>query len=515
MSAEALKEIISLGLAERKFAGTEAAVPHFMRAAELFPLSALPFFMLGNATSELGNLDSAVAYYERACALSPADHVIHYNLGLNHYWRGDVTRALVALEAARRLDPSYVPAQITYLMALHNDERSSPELVAREIAIWGKGVASRFPPMPCTAGLNSGRRRIGFVSGDFRVHSVAHFFLPLLQSRDRDRFEYLLYSTSHHQDEVTDAMKAGCDGWRECWQLSTSEMRSMIRADRIDILVDLSGLTEYNRLDVFSTRAAPVQITYVGCPSSTGIGSMDFRITDSITDPAPIAESFHSERLLRLPRTQWCFRPFGRVSHSNSSGCGARSITFASLNNLIKISDTILGCWAQILREVPNSILRLTRVRSPGRAQELLRFLERQGVARDRVDCVAYLPTAPHGSQCLGVDIALDPFPYNGVTTTCEALSCGVPVVSLCGEGGVSRSGKSLLEALDLPELVASTPDEYVRIAVDLASEPGRLESMRNGLADRFERSILRDEAAFARSFEALLDAAVARAGST
>jgi len=236
---------------------------------------------------------------------------------------------------------------------------------------------------------------------------------------------------------------------------------------------------------------------------------MDYRITDSLTDPQPVADVWHSERLLRLPDSQWCFRPFGTLAAPGPLPAReAGFVTFGSFNNIAKASDTVLHCWAQILVNLPTSHLRLTRIRSPQRAADIVALFVRSGVAAERIECVPYRGDVPYGLQFAGVDIALDPYPYNGVTTTCESLYFGLPVISLHGRNGVSRSGLSILGSLGLPELAASSPKEYVEIAVALARDLTRLESLRTSLRTRFEHSSLRDEKRFATNFEELLRSA-------
>ena len=233
---------------------------------------------------------------------------------------------------------------------------------------------------------------------------------------------------------------------------------------------------------------------------------MDFRITDAATDPHPLTEPWHAERLLRLPDAQWCFRPFVAPTAPGLLPARERGhVTFGSFNNLAKASDTLLRCWARILNRVPSSRLRLTRVRSPRRATEIIAFLEQAGVAAARIECMPFRSEIPYGLQFAGVDIALDHYPYNGVTTTCESLYVSVPVVSLHGRHCAARSGLGILRAMGLSELVASDPDQYVEIAVSLAADLARLEKLRAGLPGRFERSPLRDEKRFAASFEDLL----------
>jgi predicted O-linked N-acetylglucosamine transferase (SPINDLY family) len=469
--------------------------------------------MLGNVASELGDLDAAVLHYERAHSLQPNDHVILYNLGLNNLWRGYIDAAIEDLRAACRLSPGYLAAQSSYIMALHNSDRVNPEEIASAIREWGARFSLEHPASPRSSSRaevdHPERLRVGFISGDFRTHSVAHFFEPILSSRDRGAFSYVLYSNSHLRDAVTERLRAYADDWRDIWQLTDDAVIKQIRADNIDVLVDLSGHTVYNRLAVFARRAAPVQISYLGYPDSTGLTTMDYRITDVATDPPATADAWHCEHLLRLPDSQWCFRPFGTQEAPDSLPARAAGfVTFGSFNNLTKASDTLLRCWVRILVKLPTSRLRLTRVRSPQRAAEIVSLFEQSGVSAERIECVPYENNPPYGSQFTGVDIALDNYPYNGVTTTCESLYVGVPVISLHGRNGVSRSGLSLLGSLRLGELVASTPEQYVGIAVALAGDLSRLEQLRASLHTRFEQSPLRDEKRFAAEFEKLLGVA-------
>jgi protein O-GlcNAc transferase len=502
-------QLISEGLLRRNQSGAAAALPLFERAAELAPDSYLPFLMLGNASSEINELDRAVIYFERARDLEPDNAVIRYNLGLNHLWRGYIQSAIEELRAACRLSPSHDQAQCSLIMALLNSDLISPAEITNAIRGWAGRLALQHPAI-----ARSGPRErafpyklhVGFVSGDLRTHSVAHFFEPILSARSRDTFEYYLYSNSPHRDAVTERLRAYADAWREVYTLNDDALIEQIRADRIDILVDLSGHTEFNRLSVFARRAASVQVTYLGFPNSTGLATMDYRITDYATDEYPVADGWHSETLLRLPDSQWCFRPFGDPPAAGP--LPAREVgyvTFGSFNNLTKASDTLLRCWTQILVNLPTSRLRLTRVRSPQRAREIVDLFEKSGVGADRIECVPYEIEVPYGAQFAGVDIALDHYPYNGVTTTCESLYVGVPVISLHGRNSVSRSGLSLLNTLGLGELVASTPDQYVEITIALAKDLARLEVLRAGLRSRIEKSALRDEKRFAANFERLL----------
>ena len=272
--------------------------------------------MLGNVASELGDLDTAVGHYAHARDLHPIDHVIRYNLGLNQLWRGYIDAAIEELRVACELNPAHLQAQSSLIMALHNSDRISPEEIDVVVRDWGARFALQHPGSAISGARHGADRlkrlRVGFVSGDFRTHSVAHFFEPILDARDRRSFEYVLYSNFQVKDAVTERLRIAADEWRDVWRLTDDELIELVRTDQIDVLVDLSGHTASNRLAVFARRAAPVQITYLGYPASTGVKTMDFRITDAQTDPPVPADDWHCERLLRMPDTQWCFGPSAR-----------------------------------------------------------------------------------------------------------------------------------------------------------------------------------------------------------
>jgi protein O-GlcNAc transferase len=396
---------------------------------------------------------------------------------------------------------------------LLNSDRHGADDIAAAARDWGTRFAAEHPE---AGKLHRSRDvspprplRVGFVSGDFRTHSVARFFEPIASAHDRDAFHYFFYHNFPDHDEVTARLRAYAHQWRDVWPLADEALLERIRSDRIDILLDLAGHTAFNRLGVFARRAAPVQITYLGFPGSTGLPSMDYRITDASTDPVPPADTRHSEKLLQLQRPQWCYRPFAAPRAAGAPPARSSGfVTFGSFNSLSKISATTIECWGKILGALPQSRLRLTRIRSPQRAADIVSILEQSGIEPARIDCLPYTIEVPVESPFAGVDIALDTYPYNGVTTTCESLFSGVPVISLHGAQGASRSGLSILRALGLGDLVASTSAQYAQIAIGLARDLPRLEQLRRSLQAIFERSALRDENSFAPAFEAQLRAA-------
>jgi predicted O-linked N-acetylglucosamine transferase (SPINDLY family) len=298
-------------------------------------------------------------------------------------------------------------------------------------------------------------------------------------------------------------LKRHVDHWVPCQHLDDEALAARIHADGIDILIDLVGHTRGNRLLVFARKPAPVQVSYLGYPATTGLTAMDWRLVTAATDPAG-AEQWHSERLYRLPRSLWCYRP-PEVAGELKSETPARAagpITFGSMNNIAKVSDAAIQAWSEILQRVPNARLVMTGLAEEIRRQTLARF-GREGVGEERLQLHGRLEAGAFHRMLGGIDLALDTFPYAGTTTTCEALWQGVPVLTLRGETSVSRSGYALLKMLGLEELVAHNEAEYVRKAIELANDPDRLDALRAGMRSRMETSPLRDEAGFTKELEA------------
>jgi predicted O-linked N-acetylglucosamine transferase (SPINDLY family) len=368
---------------------------------------------------------------------------------------------------------------------------------------FGRSVAVPQKVPGVARAARAGRRlRIGYVSGDFRLHSVAFFFAPVLENHDRVHYEITCYQCSPRSDAVTSNLRSHSDRWREAWRLNDDALETAIREDAIDILVDLSGHTAENRLPVFARRAAPVQATWLGYPGTTGVAAIDFRITDAVADPPGQSDAAHTERLYRLPRPMWSFRPDPRMPEVGPSPARTRPPTFGSFNYLPKLNDRVLELWARVLREVPASRLVVTRVPGPDSARRLSSTFAGLGVDPGRLELHGLVGRDRLANILAEVDIALDPFPYAGTTTTCEVLWMGLPVVSLAGENTPARSGASLLSAVGLSDFVADSPDAYVTTARSLALDPDALERIRGTLRARFAASPLRDEAGLARELE-------------
>ncbi len=370
-------------------------------------------------------------------------------------------------------------------------------------------VPKRDPP---ETDLDPERRlNVGFVSGDTYGHSVAYFLEPLLGAMDKSHFRTHVYAVAGRRDRVTLRLEQLADMWRDMPRPVDEVLRRQIVEDRIDVLVDLSGLTSGNRMPIFATRAAPVQATYLGYCNTTGLSVMDWRIVDSLTDPparnegesATAADGYCTERLWRLDPCFLCYRPLDDAPDVRARPTSG-PVVFGSFNSLSKVSDEVLALWARVLEAVPGSTLicKNMALRDEGIRAATHARAKAQGI--DPARLVLHPPATgpkPHLDMYGGVDIALDTFPYAGTTTTCEALHMGVAVVTLAGDRHCSRVGLSLLHAVGLSELVAGDKDDYVRIACRLAGDRAGLAGLRASMRERLASSVLRDEGGFGRRF--------------
>jgi protein O-GlcNAc transferase len=374
-----------------------------------------------------------------------------------------------------------------------------------EHQLWARrhtGAPAEAPPV---ADRNPERRlRIGYVSGDFRDHPVAAFIEPILSAHDRQAVEVFCYVDVPAPDKFTERLRRHVDAWRSLAGLSDAVAAQLVRADRIDILVDLTGHTTRPRLRVFALRPAPVQATYLGYPGTTGLPAIDYRITDAVADP-PGEPEVHTERLLRLPGCFCCYAPPASAPAVNPSpALAAGQVTFGSLHNLAKLNDAVLDLWCEVLRAVPSAHLLIARDTLTGQTKEMFaRKFRDRGIAPERLELRrVWGSPGNHLRHYADIDISLDAFPWSGHTTACESLWMGAPVVTLYGNRHAGRMAASILTAVGLTDLVARTPAEYVERAVRLATEPKTLAALRARLRDQMRRSPLCDGPAFTRTLE-------------
>lgn len=469
------------------------------------PLEPQAWQTLGHVAHRRGDYASAFEAFRRSLALDPDNAVFHNNLGALHNEVGDAAEARRCFLRAVELDPDLPGVRANLIFTGLMLAGESPADILAEHLAWARVHAEHLHP----TGLVHANHpdpdrplRIGYVSGDFRGHALTLFVEPILRHHDRDRYRVHCYHSGAVEDEVTARLRGLVAVFRDIRALPDNAAAAQIRADGIDILVDLSGHLRDNRLLVFARKAAPVQVTYLAYPASTGLSAVDYRLTDVLCDP-PGHERYYREQLIRLPDCTWCYQaPVEMPPVAPPPWRSRGAITFGSTNNCVKISAPTLDLWARVLAHAPGSRMLVATVPEAGRPR-LLRALAERGVAPERIEFAGRLPRARFWDLYAQIDILLDTFPCNGGTTTCEALWQGVPVVSLCGEAFQSRAGLSVLSAVGLAEWVARTPQEYVEIALKAAADPERLGALRGQLRTRMASSPLCDAPAFVRGLEA------------
>jgi predicted O-linked N-acetylglucosamine transferase (SPINDLY family) len=486
------------------------AVAEYRAAVAADPRHADAWCNLGFALTMLGEGDAAVDCLGRAAALQPASPGVRANLALALVMQGRGAEAEPWLATPYAPEAGAAWAHSTRLFCLLYLPAFGPDFIAaahRQFATDYEAPLARLRQPHANDRDPERRLRIGYVSPNLVEHSVACFLEPVIAHHDRARVEVFCYSDAPHADAVSGRLAAASDHWLACAGWPDARLAERIRADGIDVLVDLAGHTQDNRLTLFARRPAPVQVTWLGYAGTTGLAGMDYRLVTADTDP-PGAEAWHSERLLRLPRTLWCFRPRFPAPGAPPPRPSSAPVTFGSANNVAKLSAECLALWARVLGAVPGARLVLTGVAEGSVRDRLRQPFVAAGIDPARITLHGRLPAAEFQAVCAGIDIGLDAFPYAGTTTTCELLWLGVPVVTLAGPTSVARSGAALLRLVGLDDCVADTPDGFVATAVALAADPARVAALRASLPARVAASPLRDEQAMARDLEAAFRAA-------
>ncbi|MGA2230256.1 MAG: tetratricopeptide repeat protein [Tepidisphaeraceae bacterium] len=480
-----------------------AAISAYRQAIAFAPNYAQTHVNLADALARLGDLDQAVTHYHNALNLQPNLTEAHHQLANALYLRGETDAALQAYRRASNLQPADASLAGDRLMVMQFHPHREAEILGRELRIWdeqyarplkGQFVRARAPG---TAPRQNGRLKIGYVSADFREHVVGWNLQPILSNHDRTRFEIACYSSVVRPDAMTDRLKGHADIWRDILDLTDQQAADLIASDGIDILIDLSLHSAGNRLLIFARKPAPVQACYLGYAGTTGMSAMDFRLSDPVLDPPDIAANY-AEKTVRLPHCYWCYSPGGPApdpvpAPSQTNGY----VTFGCLANFAK-SAAAIDLWAQILAAVPDSKLLLNC--PPGTArQRVLQRVAARNIAPARLEFVGNQSFDQYMRTYQRIDIALDPFPYGGAITTCDALWMGVSVITLRGRAPISRAAASILTNIGLPELSAATEEEYVL----LAKATDRILPFREGLRDRLAKSPLMQYAQFTRDLEA------------
>ncbi len=516
------------------------AALHLARAAKVRPRDGELQFLLGDSLTKLRRFEEAKTAFEASILHAPHEPLASGGLSRCLLELGDAEGSVEVCRESVRASPAHPDAHrvlttalVTLLRqragvqaAVGGLQHSGDDPLLLEASVYAMNVAdgvggseslvmhrrlaaAACPPVSRAPSSFARDRdparslRVGFLSCDFKHHSCAYFLEGPLAAFDRSRITPILYSTTRGQDEVTQRFRDICE-FRDFVGVSAPDMAAAIDHDKIDILLDLCGWTARSHMKFLAQRVAPIQIAYLGYPNTTALPAMDFRIVDAITDP-PGSESHSSERLIRLDRCFICFRPdpaWPVVAPPPFERDGV--ITFGSFNHIKKVGERAIELWGDILSRVPRSRLLLKSLDMPDAvAAEIRQRMAAAGIDASRIDVVAYQPDRhQHIAVYERVDIAVDSFPYNGTTTTCEALWMGVPVVTLAGDQHRSRVGASLLTCIGLPELVASDEAAYVDIATALASDLSRVRSYRESIRSRMAASPLLDAASMASALE-------------
>lgn len=475
----------------------------FQAALLVNPRHGLTHFNLGVLTN---SLDEAFEHFRKAAELNPTHVEAYCGIGAALLSFGQVEEAISTLQQALQLKPTDHAVRSSLLFALNYAQACDGAAVFSEHVRWGQSHSLNTSFRHANSVQPERRLRVGYVSPDLYTHSVAYFLEPLLANHNRDEIETFCYSDASKPDETTKRLEGLADNWRATRGVSDRDLAEQIHADRIDILVDLAGHTNNNRLLVFSVKPAPIQVSYLGYPNTTGLPTVDYRLTDARADPPGRTERFHTEQLYRLTKGFLSYLPPANApAVAASPVTTAGHITYGSFNNLPKVTPAVVALWARLLHATPNARLVLkSHSFSSRRARErYLRLFAEHDITAERIGLWERDPTlAAHLDSYSKIDIALDPFPYNGTTTTCEALYMGVPVVTLAGELHAGLVGASLLHQIGAEELVAQTPNDYVQVALRLAQNHDELKMRRNTLRDQMAASPLCDGKGFAATIE-------------
>ncbi len=502
----------NLGNALKNLGRFDEAVASYRRALEIKPDHAETHSYLGIALKRLGRLDEALASYRRALEIKPDYAEAHINLGNALQDLGHLDDAVASFRRALEIKPDYTEAYNSLLFASNYLPDQPAEMLLTASQNYGELVARKARPYGDWHNVpDAGRSlRVGWVSGDLSNHPVGYFVESLLATLATDaagRIELFAYPSHFKTDALTERIKACCHGWHSAVGLSDERLAGRIREDGIDILIDLSGHTAHNRLPLFAWRPAPVQVTWLGYFATTGVAEIDYLIADPWT--LPEREEIHfTEKIWRLPETRLCFTPPNvDVPVSPPPALTNGHITFGCFNNLTKMNDAVVTLWARVLQSVTGSRLFL-KAKQLGEASVRQSVLDRfaaHGIEGERLILEGASPRAEYLAAYSRVDVALDPFPFTGGTTSAESLWMGVPVLTLAGDRFVSRQGVGLMMNACLPEWIAADADDYVARAVSHAGDLQRLSMLRDGLRQQVLASPIFDAKRFAQYFETAL----------
>ena len=532
----------NLGVVLKEQGRLEEAAVNYLNALTIKPDYAEAHSNLGNVYKELKRFEEAAASYEKALTIQP-DYFEAYNnlgivlleqerleesavnyrnaltikpdfvealgdLGVVLTKQGRMEEAVISYQKALNIKPDNAKIHSNLLLSLNYFSNVPKKYIYDESIRWDHQHAKKLireEPVYTNKKENERKLKIGYVSPDFRTHPVAYFFEPLLEAHNKENFEVFCYSNVTTPDNVTHRLKANADNWLSIVGKSDEDVSKQIRSDGIDILIDLAGHTANNSLLVFACKPAPIQITWLGYPNTTGMSTIDYRFTDEIADPIGESDDLHSEELIRLEGGFLCYPGNESAPDKLVLPCLERGyVTFGSFNNLTKVTPEVVKLWGYILNCTPNShlLLKSKQLSDKGVRTRYQKMFEKEGIPAKRIELFGWLTEKDHLDLYNKIDIALDPFPYNGTTTSCEALWMGVPVVTMLGDRHSGRVGASILTHTGLEELIAENPKSYVEIAIRLSKNTEKLAALRTVLRNQMMDSPLCDINTFARNVE-------------
>jgi predicted O-linked N-acetylglucosamine transferase (SPINDLY family) len=502
----------TLGLVMSSIQHPEDAIEAYRRAVLLKPGLLAAHRMLAVTLRDLERVDEAGMAWARALELDSTCAEGHDGLGAVLLQQGRIDDAIESFRKAIACDATHRAAHSHLVYALGLDPRADAPSILAEAIRWSERHTAHLASERLTHGndRSPGRRlRVGYLSPDFRNHSHSLFLLPLFEHHDRTAVEVFAYSLVRHPDEFTERTRTLVDHFREVSAASDAELVAAIRGDGIDVLFDVTMHLAENRLCALARKPAPIQIAWLAYPGTTGLDAIDYRITDVFLDP-PHADTAraYSERSLSLPETFWCYDPFDRqTAVAALPALDNGHVTFGCLNNFNRTNDEVFALWSRVLREVDGS--RMVVFAWPGESrQRALDAFARGGIAAERLDFVGFRPRSEYFHVYDRIDVCLDTVPHNAGTTSLDAFWMGVPVVTLVGHTAVGRMGLSFASNLELPALVARTPEEYVELSRRLVGDLPRLAVLRAELRARMQRSPLMNPARFARNLESAIRSA-------
>lgn len=495
-----------LGVTLRELGASHAALGELETALALAPGKPGLARALGDTCNLMGLHGAARRWYLKALAESGPGAALSSNLATVSLEQADFGEALPRLREVTASYPDYLPGWHNLLFCLNYHPEVTAEGLLADYLDWARRFADPLAPAqpPPVADTRGRRIRIGYVSPDFRRHSARHFLAPLIEGHDRSRFEIFLYAEVPVSDDVSEDYRRRVDHWVPTVGMSDETMAQRVRDDGIDILVDLAGHTSHNRLLVFARKPAPRQLTYLGYGCTTGIAAIDGFLADANLAP-PGSGRLFAERVIRLPRPMYCYRPPQEMPACGPLPALANGyLTFGCFSRAIRYNHHVLSAWAAILRALPDSrlVLNTLAFADPETRQRFLERFVTLGIAPERIELIATQPQSVTWASYQRIDIALDPFPHNAGTTSFEALWMGVPVLSLRARPPLGRFGAALLEPLGLADWLADSVDAYVDLAVAHAAKLEALADLRAGLRARMAGSPFRDEAGFVRAYE-------------